>query len=83
MNFIDKKHYSKINNLKYFIVDCLREEFHPSHYNLENVLNLVSEIRPKTTVLTNLHSSLDYDKLKKKLPKSIIPAYDGMNLIIN
>tara|TARA_B100000700_G_scaffold121544_1_gene136424 strand:+ start:845 stop:1618 length:774 start_codon:yes stop_codon:yes gene_type:complete len=83
VNFINKKHYSKIINLKYFIVDCLREEFHPSHYNLENVLNLVSEIKPKTTVLTNLHSSLDYDKLKKKLPKSIIPAYDGMNLVID
>ena len=24
-----------------------------------------------------------YNKLKKKLPRSIIPAYDGMKLIIN
>ena len=24
-----------------------------------------------------------YHKLKKKLPKSVIPAHDGMNLLIN
>ena len=83
VNFINKKNYLKLKNLKYFVVDCLREEAHPSHFNLENVLNLIREIKPKYTVLTNLHSSLDYEKLKKKLPRSVIPAYDGMKLIIN
>ena len=28
-------------------------------------------------------SDSDYDKLKKKLPKSVMPAYDGMKLLIN
>ena len=44
---------------------------------------LISKIKPYKTILTNLHSSLDYYKLKKKLPKSVIPAHDGMNLLIN
>ena len=83
VNFINKKNYLNLKNLKYFVVDCLREEAHPSHFNLENVLKLISEITPKYTVLTNLHSSLDYEKLKKKLPRSVIPAYDGMKLIVN
>ncbi len=80
---IDKKNYPKINKLKYFIVDCLREEPHPSHYNLDKILNLISVIKPKYTILTNLHSSLDYQDLKKKLPKFVYPAHDGMKLIIN
>ena len=83
VSFIDKKNYLNLSKLKYFVVDCLREEAHPSHFNLENVLQLISEIRPKYTILTNLHSSLDYEKLKKNLPKSVIPAYDGMRLIVN
>ena len=83
VSFIDKKKYLNLSKLKYFVVDCLREEAHPSHFNLENVLQLISEIRPKYTILTNLHSSLDYEKLKKKLPKSVIPAYDGLKLIVN
>ena len=40
-------------------------------------------IKPKKTILTNLHSTLDYEKLKKKLPKNVYPAFDGMKLIIN
>ena len=83
VSFIDQKYYKNIFNLKYFVIDCLREEFHPSHFNLEQILSLIKEIKPKYTILTNLHSTLDYDKLKKKLPKFVYPAYDGMKLIIN
>tara|TARA_B100000029_G_C17302589_1_gene861264 strand:- start:318 stop:611 length:294 start_codon:yes stop_codon:yes gene_type:complete len=79
---INEKDYSKIYKLKYFVVDCLRNEPHPTHFNLEKVLKLIKEIKPDKTVLTNLDSSLDYDKLKKILPKSVVPAYDGMNLLI-
>tara|TARA_B100001250_G_scaffold407522_1_gene428423 strand:+ start:5177 stop:5950 length:774 start_codon:yes stop_codon:yes gene_type:complete len=80
---INKKDYSKLYKLDYFIIDCLREEPHPSHYNLDGILKLIKEIKPKKTILTNLHSTLDYDNLKKKLPKSVIPAYDGMKILIN
>ncbi len=83
VSFIEKKYYSKINNLKYLIIDCLREEPHPSHYNLSEILDLTKEIKPKNTILTNLHSSLDYEVLKRKLPNNVRPAYDGMKLIIN
>ena len=83
VSHINKKYYKKLSNLKYFVVDCLREEPHPSHYNLDKVLALVDNIKPKYTILTNLHSSFDYTKLKKKLPKDIYPAYDGLKLIIN
>ena len=83
VSHINKKDYSKIYKIKYLVIDCLRENSHPSHYNLDGILQLVKEIKPKKTILTNLHSSLDYNKLKKKLPKTIIPAYDGMNVLIN
>ena len=83
VSLIEKKHYSKIKNLKYLVIDCLREEPHPSHYNLNGIIKLINEIKPKKTILTNLHSSLDYDKLKKKLPKFVYPAFDGMKLEIN
>ena len=83
VSFISRDYYKNISKLKYFVVDCLREEPHPSHYNLDKILHLISEIKPKYTILTNLHSSLDYNILKKKLPKFVYPAYDGMKLIIN
>jgi len=51
-----------------------------SHLNLENTLKLVNIFKPKKTILTNLHSDLDYNELKKITPKNVVPAYDGMKL---
>jgi len=83
VSFIKPKNYKEIKKLEYFVVDCLRMEPHPSHYNLDKILDLIKKIKPKKTILTNLHSSMDYAKLKKILPNSVYPAFDGMKLIIN
>ena len=83
VNKIYKKDYKYFKNLKYFVIDCLRYNYHPSHYNLEEVLNLIKIFKPKKSILTNLNNDLDYKKLKKFLPKNVIPAYDGMSLIYN
>ena len=74
---IDLKHFK---NLKYFIVDCFRIKKHPTHYNLNEVLNLIKIIKPKKTILTNLHTDLDYNYLLKILPNNVIPAHDGLSL---
>ena len=77
---IYKKDFKFFKNLNYFIIDCLRYLKHPSHYNLEEVINLSKLLKPKKTILTNLNAELDYQTLKKSLPKDIVPAYDGMTL---
>jgi phosphoribosyl 1,2-cyclic phosphate phosphodiesterase len=78
-NKINKSTIRKLMNLDYLIIDCLRYNKHPSHFNYEDAMNLIKVIKPKKSILTNLHVDLDYFKLKKKLPKNIIPAYDGLS----
>ena len=78
-NYINKKDLYRLMNLEYLIIDCLRKSKHPSHYNYDDAMDLIKFIKPKKAILTNLHIELDYFKLKKKLPKNIIPAYDGLN----
>jgi phosphoribosyl 1,2-cyclic phosphate phosphodiesterase len=77
-----KKDYKKLTKLDYLIVDCLWYRNHSAHFNLDQVLDLVKKILPKKTILTNMHSDIDYDQLKKKLPKNIVPGYDGMTLTL-
>ena len=72
----------KLKKLKYLIIDCLKFKKHPGHFNLETSIKISSYLKPKKTILTNLHTELDYNYLKKNLPKNIIPAYDGMKLKI-
>ena len=64
-----KKDYKKLMKLNYLIIDCLWYRNHSAHFNLDQVLELVKILTPKKTILTNMHSDLDYDKLKKKYQK--------------
>ncbi len=77
-NFIADNQLKFLQNLNYLVIDCLRVNKHPGHFNIEDALLLTKKIRPKKTILTNLHVDLDYKKLKKMLPKNIIPAFDGL-----
>ncbi len=77
---ISKKDFKFFKNLEYLIIDCLWYKKHPSHLNLDDSLELINILSPKKAILTNLHSDLDYEKLKDILPKNITPAYDGLKI---
>ena len=81
-NKIYSKDLKYFKNIKYLVIDCLRLNPHPSHFNLEASVNMSKILKPRKTILTNLHSDLDYNYLIKVLPKNIIPAYDGMSFYI-
>ena len=69
----------RIAGLDVWIVDALRKAPHPSHLNLEEALAWIERIKPKRAILTNLHSDMDYESLRKILPPHVEPAYDGMS----
>jgi len=77
---IYKKDFRYFKNLKYLIIDCLWYKNHPSHFNLKKSLEMIDIFLPKKAILTNLHTDIDYDKIKKLLPKNVIPAYDGLTV---
>ena len=80
VNKIYFKDYKYFKNLKYLIIDCLWYDYHPSHLNLEKSLSLIEIFKPKKSILTNLSPVMDYNELKKLLPKNIIPAHDGLTI---
>mgnify|MGYP001293957221 CR=1 FL=1 len=79
---IYKKDYKYFKNLKYLIIDCLWYRNHPSHFNLEKSLEMIKKFSPKKAILTNLHTDIDYEEIKRKLPKNIVPAFDGLTIIL-
>ena len=82
INKIYQKDLIHFKNLKYLVVDCLRYDPHPSHFNLVDVINLIKIIKPQKTIITNLNNEIDYSSIKNKLPKNVVPAYDGLSFII-
>ena len=79
---IFEKDYKYFKNLKYLVIDCLWYKNHPSHFNFEKSLEMIKKFSPKKAILTNLHTDIDYEEIKKKLSKNIIPAYDGLSIIL-
>ena len=69
-----------LKNLNYLILDCLKLKKHPTHFSLNEAIFIHNQLKPNKTILTNLHHDLDYDYLLRKLPKNVLPAYDGLSL---
>jgi len=66
--------------LDLWIVDALRYTPHPSHFSVSDALTWIERLKPKRAILTNLHTDLDYEALRAKLPPHVEPAYDGMRI---
>jgi phosphoribosyl 1,2-cyclic phosphate phosphodiesterase len=69
--------------LDVWVVDALRLSPHPSHLNLDEALAWIDRIKPKRAILTNLHSDLDYETLRARLPAGVEPAFDGMRFDVD
>ena len=66
--------------IEVWIVDALWHKPHPSHFHVEKTLEWIGRIKPKRAILTNMHSDLDYEELRKQLPDGVEPGYDGMRV---
>ncbi|WP_294534682.1 MBL fold metallo-hydrolase [uncultured Rhodoblastus sp.] len=80
VKYVPDESLAFLENLDLWIVDALRYRSHPSHLSLGETLELIAHFRPKRAVLTNLHTDLDYETLRRTLPEGVEPAYDGMRL---
>lgn len=81
VNGLPESAMAALQDLDVWIVDALRETPHPSHAHLDQTLAWIAALRPRRTILTNLHVDLDYQALKARLPSNIEPAYDGMRFL--
>jgi phosphoribosyl 1,2-cyclic phosphate phosphodiesterase len=69
-----------LEGLDVWIVDALRFTPHPSHFSVKQALEWIGRMRPKRAILTHMTTDLDYDALKRELPKGVEPAYDNMEI---
>ncbi|MEC8885099.1 MAG: MBL fold metallo-hydrolase, partial [Bacteroidota bacterium] len=71
----------KLRDLDVLVVNALREEPHYSHFNLEEALAFVAEIKPKQTYFTHISHLLGFHaEVEKQLPDNVHLAYDGLQL---
>ena len=80
-NYISDEEKKKLFDLDVLILNSLQKEKHISHYNLEESLNLISLLQPKTAYLTHIGHGMGLHRIvNKELPKNIFLAYDGLEI---
>ena len=78
---IAKEEKEKLTNLDVLIVNALRIDEHPTHFNLQEALDLVEELKPKKTYFTHISHKLGFHKeISKVLPNNVFLAYDGLKI---
>jgi phosphoribosyl 1,2-cyclic phosphate phosphodiesterase len=82
VNGVPDESLEAFSGLEVWILDALRYDPHPSHFNLDDALRWIERLKPQRAILTNLHSDLDYEDLRSKLPPHVKPAYDGLKLTL-
>jgi len=80
---IVKSEKEKLKNLDVLVINALRQEAHPTHFNLKEALDFVEEIKPKKTYFTHISHKLGFhSQVSETLPKNVFLAYDGLKISI-
>lgn len=68
--------------LDVLVLDALRHEAHPTHFNFEQALAMVETLRPRRAYFTHLTHGAPHSELLEFFPDGVEPAYDGLRLEI-
>ncbi len=78
-NHIESKELDKMKGSEILVINALRKEKHYSHFNLEEALDIIREVKPDKAFLTHLsHRFGTHDEISRILPENVFAAYDGL-----
>ena len=73
----------KMKGADLIILDALRKKEHISHFNLQQALALLEELKPKKALLIHISHYMGlHDEVNNELPNHIKLAYDGQQIIL-
>jgi phosphoribosyl 1,2-cyclic phosphate phosphodiesterase len=78
---ISEKEKEKVKGSRVLIVNALHRSPHLSHFNLEEALAFINEIKPERAYLTHIsHLFGTHEEIAAALPENVFVCYDGMKV---
>lgn len=72
---------NKLRGLDYLVLNALQRKPHISHFNLEEALDVITDLQPKKAYLTHIGHYLGLQReVETELPENVFLAYDGLIL---
>ena len=69
-----------LEGLDTLILDALQEKPHPTHFGIQQSLEVVERVKPRRTYFTHVSHKLDYNETNSRLPAGVELAYDGLRI---
>jgi phosphoribosyl 1,2-cyclic phosphate phosphodiesterase len=69
-----------LEGLEVLVLDCLRRRPHPTHFSLDEAIEVARRLAPKRTIFTHICHDLGHEATNAILPPGMELAYDGMRV---
>ena len=79
-NRIPDESWPLLEGLDVLILDALRYKPHPTHFSLDEAVQVAERLRPRQTYLTHISHEMEHDAVNAALPPNIQLAYDGLKI---
>lgn len=70
--------FQMLKGVKTWLVDCISDKPSHTHAHLPQTLEWIRRVNPEKAVLIHMSAHLDFKTLAAQLPRSVVPAYDGL-----
>ncbi len=80
VSYIPPETEARLQRLEWLFLDAVRYEPHPTHFCLEQAIEVVRRLRPRRTAFVHLSHDYDHATTNAHLPGGIELAYDGMRV---
>ncbi|MCA9414650.1 MAG: MBL fold metallo-hydrolase [Candidatus Omnitrophica bacterium] len=77
-SFIPDTTWPLLENVGVLVLDMLRKRPHPTHYNLDQALEVIERLKPKEAYFVHMTHDLVHADIEAELPEGVFLAYDGL-----
>ena len=79
-NEIPDQTWPLLEGLDVLVLDCLRPSHHPTHFSIDEAVEVAQRIAPRQTYFTHMSHEIDHGLVSSLLPPGIELAYDGLTM---
>lgn len=74
--------WALLGGLDVLVLNALRYQPHPTHYTVEQALEIVAALQPRRAYFVHMTHAVDHAEASASLPPSVAFAYDGLEVTI-
>ena len=79
-NGIPAESWPLLEGLDVLVLDALRPQPHPTHFGLDQAIEVAHRLKPKRTFFTHMSHDLEHEATNASLPPGMELAYDGLRI---